>query len=47
MGRTKGSTNKERPVPWPMNLSRKDRLELIANIIVDKIIEIRETEAHC
>ena len=39
MGRTKGSTNRERPVPWPMNLSTKDRLELLASIVVDKIIE--------
>ena len=39
MGRTKGSTNKQQPVPWPMNLSTKDRLELLASIVVDKIIE--------
>ena len=39
MAQPKGSTNKQRPAPWPMNLSTKARIELLANLIVDRIIE--------
>jgi hypothetical protein len=38
MSRPLGSRNKQ-PVPWPLNLPTKERIELLANIIVDKIIE--------
>jgi hypothetical protein len=39
MARPKGSTNKQRPAPWPMNLPTKERIELLANIMVDTILE--------
>lgn len=39
MGRHQGSKNKQKSVPWPMNLSTNKRIDLLANIIVDKIIE--------
>jgi hypothetical protein len=39
MGRPKGSTNKPGPVEWPMNLSTEERMELIANYMLDIIEE--------
>lgn len=39
MSRPLGSKNKQQSVTWPVNLSIEERLELLANIIVDVIME--------
>lgn len=39
MARPKGSKNKPQPVSWPMNLSTEERIQLLANFIVDAIEE--------
>ena len=39
MARPKGSKNKARPVPYPMNLSTEERIQLLASIILDTIEE--------
>jgi hypothetical protein len=39
MGRTKGSKNKNSATPTYFHLSMGERVELLANLIVDKIIE--------
>jgi hypothetical protein len=40
MGRTKGDTNKESPrAPHTVRLTTDEKLEFLASLIVDKIIE--------
>ena len=40
MSRPKGSKNKNSSaVPWPMNLSTEERINFLANIIIDTVIE--------
>jgi hypothetical protein len=44
MSRTKGSANKNPPaVPDTVNFSTEERLELIASLIVDRILEDQAT----
>jgi len=42
MSRPLGSKNKQQPVPWPMTLSTEERLEFLANTIIDAIIADQE-----
>lgn len=40
MGRAKGSLNKKQPVrPLPSKLSDEERVQFVANLIVDKILD--------
>jgi hypothetical protein len=43
MSRPKASKNKQQPVPWPMNLKTPERIDLIANLIVEAIV--KDTQA--
>lgn len=39
MGRTKGSKNKNSPVPHTISMTTQERIEFLANVIVDAIQE--------
>ena len=42
MGRTKGAQNKNSVTPSFLDLSPEDRLNLLANLIIDKVFEDQE-----